>query len=87
MHYVTKHQYFCTSRIVKYLLICFLLAPLLSIAGCDEDDDGPSYSKDTNPYGDNGDNTPAVTPVPGAVILGVIGLAFASWKLRRRKEL
>ena len=84
MHYVAKHQHFCTSRIVKYLLICFLLAPLLLIAGCDEDDDGTNYSKDTNPYGDN---TPAVTPVPGAVILGVIGLAFASWKLRRRKEL
>ena len=77
MHYVTKHQYFCTSRIVKYLLICFLLAPLLLIAGCDEDDDGTSHSEDTNP----------VVPVPGAVILGVIGLAFASWKLRRRKEL
>ncbi len=86
MHYVAKHQHFCASRIVTYLLICFLLAALL-IAGCDDDDDGTSYSKDTNPYGDNGDNNQALIPAPGAVILGSIGLAFTGWLLRRRKML
>ena len=28
-----------------------------------------------------------VVPVPGAVLLGGIGLAFSCWKLRKRKEL
>ena len=32
------------------------------------------------------DNLPA-TPIPSAVILGGIGLAFSGWKLRKRKEL
>jgi len=31
--------------------------------------------------------TSTVVPVPGAVILGSIGLSFAGWKLRKRKEL
>lgn len=30
---------------------------------------------------------PTVIPAPPALILGAIGMAFASWKLRRRKEL
>jgi len=29
----------------------------------------------------------AVVPVPGAVLLGSIGMAFAGWKLRRRRDL
>jgi hypothetical protein len=87
MHYIAKNPNFCASRIVKYLSICFLLAALLT-AGCDDDDDGTSYSQDTNPYGDNGDNGDiAHTPVPGAVILGAIGLTFSGWLLRRRKML
>ena len=28
-----------------------------------------------------------VVPLPGAVILGSLGLAVAGWKLRKRKEL
>lgn len=84
MHYIAKNPNFCASRIAKYLMICFLLAALL-IAGCDDDDDGTSYSKDTNPYEENGDI--AHTPVPGAVILGAIGLTFSGWLLRRRKML
>ncbi len=97
MRYVAKLQYFCTSRIAKYLSICFLLVALL-IAGCDEDDSGINYSNDTNPnvtsssqdtslYGDNGDTEIFVNPCPPAFILGAIGLAFAGWKLRRNKKL
>ena len=84
MDYIAKNPNFCASRIAKYFMICFLLAALL-IAGCDDDEDGTSYSKDTDPYGDNGDITQVHTPVPGAVILGAIGLTFSGWLLHRRK--
>jgi len=87
MYYVVKHQHFFASSIAKYLFICFLLAALM-IAGCDEDDNETSYSQDTNPYGANGDDTTAVhTPIPGAVILGSIGLAVAGLLLKKRKML
>jgi hypothetical protein len=83
MHYIAKHQNFSVSTTVKCLSICFLLvAPL--ITGCDEDDDETRYTEDTNRYGD--DSRVAV-PVPGAVVLGAIGLTFAGWKLRRSKRL
>jgi hypothetical protein len=28
-----------------------------------------------------------VVPAPGAAVLGVIGLGFANWRFRRRREL
>ena len=59
-------------------------SPFLSIPGLEDFGDFFASTSAGHEVGAGVDGH--LVPVPGALLLGCIGLAFANWKLQRRKE-
>jgi len=64
-----------------------VIVMLTMLTGCDEDSDNPytppQASKDTGPG--EIDEAPPAVPLPGAIILGAVGIGCVTWLKRKRK--
>ena len=57
---------------------------LTMLTGCDEDSDSSSAPPQTS--NDSGlDEAPPAVPLPGAIILGAVGIGCVTWLKRKRK--